>query len=247
MMPDIKIAFFDVDGTLASNTNYNEDTYERIPESARNALKRLQDNGIIPVIATGRSRIFIQPLAKKLGMNCFIASNGLSVTYKDEEIYHNYLTKAELIEILEKVNSLKDVTILLETARGNIDFTTIANIERFDDTYQVIVVGENLKQRVDIDNDRLKARMVAPVAMNIYPAHLSKASGIQEMLDRLGLTPEQAICFGDEENDIEMFFACAYTVAMGNGSSIVKDLASYVTESVDENGIYNACKHFGLF
>jgi len=35
-------------------------------------------------------------------------------------------------------------------------------------------------------------------------------------------------------------------VAMGNAGDAVKAAADYVTDSVDENGIENALKHFGL-
>ena len=35
-------------------------------------------------------------------------------------------------------------------------------------------------------------------------------------------------------------------IAMGNAAKEVMDAAGYVTTSVDENGIYNALKHFNI-
>ena len=35
-------------------------------------------------------------------------------------------------------------------------------------------------------------------------------------------------------------------VAMGNGNDAVKAAADYVTDSVDEDGVANALRHFGL-
>ena len=92
----------------------------------------------------------------------------------------------------------------------------------------------------------LKARVVAPLVLDILPEAVSKASAIERMLGLLGFDRSQAIAFGDEENDLEMFGAVDYTVAMGNAIDALKQTATYVTDSVDEDGIYNACCHFGL-
>jgi hypothetical protein len=36
-------------------------------------------------------------------------------------------------------------------------------------------------------------------------------------------------------------------VVMGNGDENLKAMATYVTTDIDEDGIYHAMKHFGLF
>ena len=82
--------------------------------------------------------------------------------------------------------------------------------------------------------------------LDILPEAVSKASAIERMLGLLGLDRSQAIAFGDEENDLEMFGAVDYTVAMGNAIDALKQTATYVTDNVDEDGIYNACRYFGL-
>lgn len=43
-----------------------------------------------------------------------------------------------------------------------------------------------------------------------------------------------------------MFSAVGTSVAMGNAQDTVKAAATYVTTAVDDDGIYNAAKHFGL-
>ena len=43
-----------------------------------------------------------------------------------------------------------------------------------------------------------------------------------------------------------MFSAVGTSVAMGNAQETVKAAATYVTTAVDDDGIYNAAKHFGL-
>ena len=58
---DIKVAFFDVDGTIVDNhskKNQSSDM-ELVPASAVEAIRLLKENGITPFIATGRSPFII--------------------------------------------------------------------------------------------------------------------------------------------------------------------------------------------
>ncbi len=78
------------------------------------------------------------------------------------------------------------------------------------------------------------------------PATGGTALGAAATLERLGTDASEAIAFGDGENDLSMFAAVGTSVAMGNARDTVKAAATYVTTAVDDDGIYNAAKHFGL-
>lgn len=75
---------------------------------------------------------------------------------------------------------------------------------------------------------------------------VTKASGIRKVLDVLKGRMEDCYVFGDSSNDMEMICECPNSVAMGNGTEQIKAAASYVTDQVNEDGIYNAMKHFNL-
>ncbi|MCD8015768.1 MAG: HAD hydrolase family protein [Lachnospiraceae bacterium] len=47
-------------------------------------------------------------------------------------------------------------------------------------------------------------------------------------------------------NDLGMFSTAGTAVAMGNGSEAAKAAATYVTDSLRRDGIWNACKLFDL-
>ena len=85
------------------------------------------------------------------------------------------------------------------------------------------------------------------VFADVIPADGGKAQGMARMLERFGLGFDQCIAFGDGGNDIEMLRAAGIGVAMGNAAPAVKAAADYITDSVDEDGIWNAAVHFGLF
>ena len=66
------------------------------------------------------------------------------------------------------------------------------------------------------------------------------------MAAHLGLNTSETMAFGDGGNDIPMLRHAGVGVAMGNAASEVQNAADYVTTSVDEDGILNALKHFGI-
>ena len=66
------------------------------------------------------------------------------------------------------------------------------------------------------------------------------------MLDYFGMDVSETMSFGDGGNDIPMLQYAHIGVAMGNATDNVKEIADYVTTSVDEDGIANALKHFGV-
>lgn len=73
-----------------------------------------------------------------------------------------------------------------------------------------------------------------------------KDHGIRKILEVHGFTREESIAFGDSDNDLEMLEFAGIGVAMGNAAESVKEVADYVTSHIDEDGIWNACKHFEL-
>ncbi len=52
------------------------------------------------------------------------------------------------------------------------------------------------------------------------------------------------MAFGDGGNDIPIIKRAGIGIAMGNANQDLKEIADYITSSVDDNGIYNALKHF---
>ena len=66
------------------------------------------------------------------------------------------------------------------------------------------------------------------------------------LLKKLNVPKEQTFAIGDSGNDLPMFAMAGTTICMGNGMDSAKEAADYVTDSVLEDGIYNALKHYGL-
>jgi hydroxymethylpyrimidine pyrophosphatase-like HAD family hydrolase len=73
--------------------------------------------------------------------------------------------------------------------------------------------------------------------VDIIPLEGGKGVAVQEVLRYFQLEAENAIAFGDGENDIDMLQAAGLGVAMGNASDRVKEMADEVCGSVEEDGI----------
>lgn len=75
---------------------------------------------------------------------------------------------------------------------------------------------------------------------------VSKALGMDQVLEHLGIDLSETMSFGDGGNDTPMLEHAAIGVAMGNANAAVQSSADYVTCHVDDNGVTAALKHFGV-
>ena len=81
---------------------------------------------------------------------------------------------------------------------------------------------------------------------DLGPKGITKKHAIEVLLEHLGASQSDTISFGDAKIDLSMFELCAYNVAMGNGGPEIKAAADYITDDVDEDGLYNAFKKLDL-
>ena len=73
-----------------------------------------------------------------------------------------------------------------------------------------------------------------------------KDKGMDAILAHFNIPLEETMAFGDGENDLPMLRHAGIGVAMGNAGDLVKAEADYITDSVDEDGIVTALRHFGV-
>ncbi len=77
-------------------------------------------------------------------------------------------------------------------------------------------------------------------------AGVHKATGIDVVLDHLGIDRADTIAIGDSYNDLEMLAHVAVGIAMGNAPKAVKDIADEVTTTPDDHGVRLAFQRHGL-
>jgi HAD superfamily hydrolase (TIGR01484 family) len=75
------------------------------------------------------------------------------------------------------------------------------------------------------------------IDIHITHREATKEHAIAELLKMLDITKEDAVGIGDANNDVHLFKAVGYKVAMGNATDLLKSQADEVCDSVDEDGL----------
>ena len=82
--------------------------------------------------------------------------------------------------------------------------------------------------------------------LEIMPEGCNKGTAVSELAEKLGLTREQVMTFGDYDNDLPMIEWAGMGVAMGNACVMVKNVANYVTRTNAEDGVGWAIRKIAL-
>lgn len=260
----IKALFFDIDGTLVSFETH------KIPDSTIKALEAAKAKGIQIFISTGRPGVIINNLSSLQERNLidgYITMNGGYCFVGDEVIYKSTIPATD-VEALMSFCTKRDFPCIVV---GEHDICVcqpnelVKNI--FHDFLKVDVIpvktpeeaiqGKDVFQMTPFVTDDEEKEVLSSIPNceigRWYPAFAdvtakgnTKQKGIDEIIRHFGIRLEETMAFGDGGNDISMLRHAGIGIAMGNAKDDVKAAADYVTTDVDDNGIANALKHFGI-
>lgn len=255
---DYKIVFFDIDGTLV---NYEDG---RMQESTRNAIQQLKNKGIHIVAATGRPLSMCQDL-RYVGIETFITANGAYVKHQDR-IIHKIPVAKEVVQVVkafadENKQSLSFFTETLSMNKVQEEGTLKAMKETLSlrefpvinedivtqEVYLMCLYGdEDIEKKYASAFPHLLFKRWHPYITNILQHDVSKSIAVQAVLDYFNLSSEEALAFGDGDNDIDMLEKVGFGIAMGNGSEAIKNAAKYVTKKSTANGIEYALRELQI-
>ncbi len=71
----------------------------------------------------------------------------------------------------------------------------------------------------------------------VLPRGVNKGSGLQWVLNRLGVQEKEVISVGDGENDVDLFLASGFRVAVANAVPELKKMADWVTPAAAGCGV----------
>jgi len=84
--------------------------------------------------------------------------------------------------------------------------------------------------------DNIEFTQAIPICIEVIPASVNKGEALKYIMETLNLKPENVIAFGDSFNDVSMFNVAGYKYAMGNALDVLKEIATGVTKTNDEDG-----------
>ena len=93
-------------------------------------------------------------------------------------------------------------------------------------------------------SDRYWVGLTSPRWLEIMIPNVTKATGLERVAQKSGISLQDMMAFGDGENDIEMLKEVGLGIAMENAFAHVKEIADDVTSSNEEDGIAVAIKKY---
>lgn len=254
-----KYIFLDLDGTIIDHKSNS------IPQSTKDAIKKLQENGHEVIISTGRPPSLFYDIDKELNINSYIASNGRIVVYQDKLISNEFIDK-QVVQNLVDVAVENKIDLAFESFTDyvlNSHYTDLP--AKFSDVFHIHhpEVRQNYHLKNDIyqmilfytDNDYKKFEDMFPTLSfhysNEYGIDINEKGGMKELgvkaiVEHLNIDIEDTIAVGDGFNDISMIEYAHIGVAMGNAYNDLKEIADIVADSVDNDGLYKLFKRLKM-
>ena len=257
----IKCLAFDLDGTLLL------DDSKRMDPRTVDSIQRAMEQGMHIVIASGRDKngckFVYEPLRLEDG-NHFLddvltPEDGIKIQkvckeFGVEGIFQCGYDFYSYISSLNRVKKKVKNAILgepddygLKDGRENRNFIDLPfeEIRLTQDINKVIMV--HTPKFFEKNFDGIKAALsdydvllVGPDWLEIMPKHVSKASALWKICDKLGISMNEVMAFGDAQNDLKMLQQVGIGVAMGNAMDEAKYAATVVTDTNMNNGIGKA-------
>lgn len=222
----------------------------------------LQQAGVNVVIASGNQYYQLISFFPKIHQQMsFVAENGALVYDHGEQIHHAALTQRQyyaVIEVLAAFDNINFVVCGLQSAwyqsGSPLDFINLMqkHYHRLAVTDDLYAIGDVIfKFSLNLPDEKIPALVahlhhtldgiVKPVTSGygfidlIIPGS-HKASGLQRLMDRWGISQSACVAIGDGGNDLEMLQLADYSFAMGNASDAVKATARYHTATNNDHG-----------
>ncbi|NMD37196.1 MAG: HAD family phosphatase [Christensenellaceae bacterium] len=260
----IKLVISDIDGTLVDRT-------EVLKEPAFALADWLKKRGIMFSLATGRVQGMAENYAKSLNINIpYITANGAALIKDGKAIIRHTVSLSILKNIIiesdklglsiiyspngyEKVHKLTPF-IISQQKKFNRYFDVYAIDEKefcngfveklciMDDDYTGII--NNIEEIAKELPTNCKYTRYGDRAIEIVGGNSTKASGIQELAKYLGLSMNEIMAIGDDENDIEMLSEVGIGATVQNALDKVKASVDYVASKSHADGVFEAVYYF---
>lgn len=259
----IKLIAVDIDDTLLN-------TKKEITSKTKQSLMDAQEKGIKLAVCSGRLPYGVRPFASELdvfnhGGYYFGFNGGAVLNSRNERISATYLDS----KYIEPVYSLlRDTNITVMVHKGDdifadrkvnaythiepevigIPLILVDDIAEYVDwnLHKMLLCGEpeELKRTEKLLKEKfgseLDIYLSAPWFLEVMPKGINKGIGLEIICKDMGISPGEAIAFGDSFNDIPMIETAGMGVAMGNAEDEVKAAADMIADDCDSDGIAKA-------
>lgn len=239
----MKAIITDLDRTLLH-------TDKSLSEYTVSVLRQCHARGIPVLAATARPMRSVISYHERIGFDAITAMNGAIVSLPDRVMEFGISPESGR-SILERLLGHPDVLLSIETGKGfyaNRDipewqpilYDGFPELPKNAVLYKILASSAQKRLYESIEAD-LTADVYHTVAngelIQIMSREATKWNGIRHMLAYHGVSPEEAVYFGDDQDDIEPIRRCGLGVAVANAIPPVLDAADEIIAANDSDGV----------
>lgn len=253
----MRIAFFDIDGTLATGTV--------VPQSAADALARMRAKGDLVFICTGRARAYVEAHFGSYA-DGFVCNNGRLAFMGDKLLVDEPLTAEQVARYTAALDGVNAGYAFFEERdayfggpekyRGIAEpVLKLGHLPRIEDpaalhAYNFDIYFDDVPHRLRATDALGDTCLVNPhgphPSSDVTVRGADKGDAVRGVAAALGVNIADTYAFGDGINDLSMIEAAGHGIAMGNAMDELKRAAEYVTAAINEDGVALAMEYYGL-
>lgn len=257
----IKLIASDLDGTLIE-----EGTAYIKPETLE-TLRKLHKQGIRFAAASGRQYAsMLEVLGPIKDDIIFIAENGGYVVYQGKELEHTAIDRKTAVEAVNYIRSLEgSFTLIASPQMGYTDSRNPEFIRELSEGYKIKMMQVEDVLEVDVPivkiamycnghaqewavqaaekfAGRLNVMASGAAWVDFVGMNADKGSALTRVQKMLGISREETMAFGDNNNDICMFNCAGESYAVANATREAKASAKYITDTNMNDGVLKVLK-----
>jgi len=254
----VKLIATDMDGTLLNdNGQINEKVFDLIQDFNNKDIKF--------AAASGRFYSQLSKNFEKVNTDMiFIAHNGALVKYNNKgmTLYANIIAREEIEHVINLKPEFGEELFLAAESEAYIVNPSEIVLKEFSCCGVSVVILKSYSEIkkpiykityymadgvnssiVDYLKENLNGKLEFVVSggkwIDIMNKGISKGNAIKILQEKFKIDKRNTMVFGDYYNDLTMFKAAHHSYAMGNAPEDVKKQANFITESNNDDGVYN--------
>lgn len=261
----IKLVVSDVDGTLVP-----EGTSDVNPELIA-MIRRIQQQGVRFAAASGRQYSAILTALGELSDEIlFIADNGAYIIEHDRPLFTSVLKPSVWKEMVRFIHTVPNADIMLSSVEGTftdspkqwfsqllwdgygLRLEPVRDLTAMD--LNVTKIGVYLSDANPVQIARLSEERFGEDAnilvsgecwMDYVPKDADKGLAVARIQEHMGISAQETMAFGDNNNDIGMLLRAGESYAVANARQEVKEAAGHIMEEgAGEDGVLHILQRF---